>query len=425
MTKEGNFAENPPVATTRIRYMGNKHLLAPDVARVVASERDGSPLIDLFAGMCSIAAAVAPSKRPVWSNDVQEYAALVARCQLASQSTPVRSPQLAGVLTSDFVANVCELRARFEKALHDEKKVLEADDPAAFRAIIDDWVHIGNDPALAEEAKELAATSKSFPFRLCSITFAHGYFGLRQAIEIDSIRYAIAQAEGSNALNADQARWALVALLQAASICAATPGHFAQYLRPHDDTSARRIRRQRLRNLWRLFLDTADSQNPFGSRSWRAENEVHCADALSLWPELDKYGLDHAIVYADPPYGKDQYSRYYHVLETLVRYDYPTSSGAGRYRPDRFTTPFSLKTKVLQAFRSLFAEISTRGWTLVLSYPSSGLLHAAHSQPLDELLSEYFSGVERAIATPTLHSTLGARHGVAKTSAAEIVWLAS
>jgi len=405
--------------------MGNKHVLAPDVARIVAAEREDSPLIDLFAGMCSIAAAVAPSSRAVWSNDVQEYAALVARCHLASQTPPIRAADLAGILTSNFVANVQKLRARFEKQLNEEKTALEAGDPASYRALAGNWKHVGNDQRLASEAEELASRPQSFPYRLCSITFAHGYFGLRQAIEIDSLRYGIVHAEASGELDADEARWALLALLQAASICAATPGHFAQFLRPKSDASARRIQRQRHRSPWALFLDAADGQNPFGTRSWRAKNKIHCADALALWPQLDTYNLNHAIVYADPPYGKDQYSRYYHVLETLVRYDYPSSSGAGRYRPDRFTTPFSLKTKVRPAFKSLFEEISNRGWTLVLSYPSSGLLHRTDSQPLDDLLSKYFPRVTRSLVSPTLHSTLGARHGAARTSVSEMVWLAS
>ncbi len=405
--------------------MGNKHLLASDVARVVASEPKSGPLIDLFAGMCSIAAAVAPSKRAVWSNDVQEYAALVARCQLASQSSPVRASRLSALLTEGFISNLQELRTRFADPLRDEKTVLGGDDPSSYRAIADNWRHAGCDEDLATEAQELSTAPQSFPFRLCAITFAHGYFGLRQAIEIDSIRYAIAQAETEGKLDVDQGRWALLALLQAASICASTPGHFAQFLRPNSQASSRRIQKQRLRSLWALFLDAADDQLPFGTPSWRAKNEVHCADALALWPQLDKYDLDHAIVYADPPYGKDQYSRYYHVLETLVRYDYPSSSGSGRYRPDRFTTPFSLKTKVRSAFVSLFEEISKRGWTLVLSYPSNGLLHHVGSQSPDGLLKEHFSRVDQKIITPTLHSTLGGRHGKARMSVSEIVWLAS
>ncbi len=331
---------------------------------------------------------------------------------------------MAKLLAEDFARNAEKLRKRFSKDLAAEKLVLQSADASAYKELSESWQHVGNDPALAKEAARLARKPTSFPYRLCTITFAHGYFGLRQAIELDSIRYAIAQNESGGALSAEQGRWAVLALLQAASICAATPGHFAQYLRP-SKTNVRRIQRQRLRSPWEIFLDTADSQNAFGAQTWRAKNEVHCADVSTLWSELDRHELDHAVVYADPPYGKDQYSRYYHVLETLVRYDYPSASGMGRYRPNRFTTPFSLKTRVLDAFKSLSAEIAARKWTLVLSYPSNGLLYSVHEQSLDHLLGEYFPHVERALTALTSHSTLGARHGSAKAQVSEIVWRAS
>jgi adenine-specific DNA-methyltransferase len=420
-----HLAQNPPVVTTRIRYMGNKHDLARDVAAVVAQQRTGSPLIDVFSGMCSIAAAVAPSERPVWSNDVQEYAALVGRCHLKSQVGPLRSPDLSRVLSSAFSANVKALRERFEADLRDEETALRGSAVEPLSQLIDAWTHTGNDPGLAAEASRLADAPDSFPYRMCTLSFAHGYFGLRQAIEIDSMRYAIDAALAQGDLGSEQANWALMALLQAASVCASTPGHFAQFLRPNDLKSAARIIRQRARSPWGLFLDAADNHNPFGAAAWRKNNEVLCDDALTLWPTLDAYGLEHAIVYADPPYGKDQYSRYYHVLETLVRYDYPTATGAGRYRPDRFTTPFSLKTKVVGAFERLFTAISDRGWSLVLSYPSNGLFHQATPDPLDDLLERYFGQVSKALNTPVSHSTLGARHGASHVSTAEMVWLAT
>lgn len=405
--------------------MGNKHHLAQDVAEVVRRQKAGSPLIDVFSGMCSIAAAVAPSARPVWSNDIQEYAALVARCQLKSGTGPLRSPELAHILAPRFTANFKGLRERFDGDLKNEEGALENGEPETLKGLFDAWKHTGNDSQLAAEAAQLAEDPQTHPYRLCALTFAHGYFGLRQAIEIDSIRFAIDDALRQGDLGIEQGDWALLALLQAASVCASTPGHFAQYLRPNGSTSAARIVRQRHRRPWQLLLDAADNHNPFGAAEWRAGNEVLCEDALALWPTLDQHSLDHAVVYADPPYGKDQYSRFYHVLETLVRYDYPTSIGSGRYRPDRFTTPFSLKTKVVGAFEALFESISDRGWSLVLSYPSNGLFHRATDQPIDDLLASYFGLVRRTHDTPVSHSTLGARHGASSTSTSELLWLAS
>ncbi len=58
---------------------------------------------------------------------------------------------------------------------------------------------------------------------------------------------------------------------------------------------------------------------PYGSAAWRSDNRVLGHDALEIWRYLDALNAGPAIYYADPPYSKEHYSRYYHVLETLTR----------------------------------------------------------------------------------------------------------
>jgi adenine-specific DNA-methyltransferase len=126
-------------------------------------------------------------------------------------------------------------------------------------------------------------------------------------------------------------------------------------------------------------------------------------------------------VYADPPYSKDHYSRYYHVLETLTRYDHPGAVGKGRYRPDRFATPFSLKTRVEAAMDELCGAVAERGHTFILSYPSNGLLNAGCGVDPGDLLRDHFCRVDLSMRRPTSHSTLGARHGSARNSVSATV----
>ena len=104
-----------------------------------------------------------------------------------------------------------------------------------------------------------------------------------------------------------------------------------------------------------LRVESVVCNPPYGDREWRRGNRVFKsdADAQKLWRSLDRVVDGQAVVYADPPYSKEHYSRYYHVLETLERYDYPEATGVGRYRPDRFRTPFSVKTEVEGAIRRL------------------------------------------------------------------------
>jgi adenine-specific DNA-methyltransferase len=413
------------VMPARIRYMGNKHMLAPAVARLVARQPNTSPLIDLFCGMCSIGAAVAPSQRSVWGNDIQAYAALAARCQLTSASPPLRSSSLASVLAGLFAENASQLRARFREELAAERSALGSRRVSSYLKAYEAWPHAANNSAVKAEVAQLAETPDASPYRLFSLSFAWGYFGLAQAIEIDSIRYAIDRAFAEGRLTSSQRDWALLALAQAVSHCSSGPGHFAQYLKGTTQASLSRILRQRERHPWDSFLRAADDHHPFGSRSWRRHNQVLQEDALTIWDSLDRHDLPHAVIYADPPYSKDHYSRYYHVLETLVRYDYPDASGIGRYRPDRHATAFSIKRQVADAFDDLCSAVADREWTLILSYPSTGLFSSATGQPVESVLRDKFPSVTLEIDTAISHSTLGARHGRATRQATEYVWVAS
>lgn len=409
---------------TRIRYMGNKHNVASHVATIVDKERTDATFVDAFSGMCFVAGAVARQGRRVVCNDIQGFAALVAQCLIASPE-PVPSPQrLRETLASAYKYNYRRLGSCFKREVSEEDAVLRSADAARYRAVYDAWGHTANDPEVAEKLVHAAGQSDAGRYCLVSLSFSWGYFGLRQSIAIDSIRYAIDRARKTGALSDNQCNWALVALLQAASCASASPGHFAQYLRPTTDTGLNRILSQRNRNIWRQFLLEATLLRPYGNSRWRRGNTVLQGDAISLGDRLDELGLQSAVIYADPPYSKDHYSRYYHVLETLTRYDHPTAKGAGRYRPDRFATPFSIKSQVEKTMDAFCGDISERGFSLILSYPSNGLLNDACGVDLTQLLSRHFNYVDVHARLPTHHSTLGARHGSASNLVDEILWVA-
>lgn len=410
---------------TRIRYMGNKHDVAPRVAAIVRDQPVDWTFVDAFSGMCSVAGAIAPSRRSVVCNDIQGFAALVARCLIA---TPVAAPkpqQLRESLKDAYQYNRRRLSANFAREIAEEDAVLSTSDAEGYRTAYKSWSHAANDAGVAQQLADRSKEVGAARYCLASLSFSWGYFGLRQAIAIDSIRYAIDRARATGALGDAHCDWALVALLQAASCASASPGHFAQYLRPTADSGLRRILTQRRRNIWSQFLHEASLVRAYGNGKWRRGNHVLQADALTLGARLDGLDLKSAVIYADPPYSKDHYSRYYHVLETLVRYDHPTSTGAGRYRPDRFATPFSIKTKVESAMDEFCAAIGKRGFTLILSYPSNGLLNQTCGISPTELLSRHFDHVRLHARLPTNHSTLGARHGSANNTVDELLWVAS
>jgi adenine-specific DNA-methyltransferase len=84
-------------------------------------------------------------------------------------------------------------------------------------------------------------------------------------------------------------------------------------------------------------------------------------------------------VYLDPPYTRDEYSRYYHVLETIVLYESGPVSGKGRLPQrglaNRFASTFNsrMPSIVENEIASIIRVCLTNGWSCLWSYSSSAM----------------------------------------------------
>ena len=347
----------------RVSYMGTKRKIATRVARAIDLAPDG-PLLDLFSGMCAVSSAVSPS-RQIWCNDVQVFASSVAKAFFASPAPAIDYDDTAKLARPPFLKNSSALQERFAHELGNEQRSLISGDLREIRSLEAAMPNVACDESLDRERTHLATCRSDRPYRLFTITFSGGYFGLEQCIQIDSIRFSIDQILEMGESDEHGHRWMCLALCQAACKVATTTGHFAQHMRVNDRNCARFLT-QRRRSIWREWLRALFEARPIGTTKWRFGNRVFSQDAIELLECLKLDGERPAVVYADPPYTQDQYSRYYHLYETLMKYDYPSSYGSGRYRPDRFTSPYSIKTKVGDAMERLVAGCASLGSTFVL-----------------------------------------------------------
>lgn len=391
--------------TSRISYMGTKHELAPAV-RAVINECQPGMLLDAFAGMGAVAESLA-GDRQVWTNDIQHFAHLASACRLADQHGPLGARKLAGLARQLFDENCRRLREQNVEALRLGRKVVRADGYTGFRIPF-------------ERARALTPRHEQ-AYGCFTKLYSHGYFSLEQCTEIDSIRYALDALRGRGEITFEQFDWALLALGRATLRVANTTGHFAQYLTP-GAANFNRVRKQFRRSVWKEWMGSVGSVQPVGTAAWRKENLATRSDSTTLLRD-PRYSRLARVVYCDPPYTDDQYSRYYHVWETLVLYDYPSTTGQGRYRPGRFTTDFSLASKVESAFLQLIQDVSAVGADLVLSYPSNGLLHTIGACPL-ALIRQSYSNASVALEIDHSHSTLGASKGAARAPVVERVYRA-
>ncbi|MDR6189192.1 adenine-specific DNA-methyltransferase [Agrobacterium pusense] len=393
-----------------ISYMGTKREIAPAVVDVINSASPGIAL-DVFAGMCSVGEALAPH-RTVWTNDVQTFAYEVACALFTDGEYPLDRVQASDLCFDSYRAQKENLAAYFSRSLnieHDLLRCVEFDDfdkvYSTFKSVF---------------ATERARPINS-PFSLFTQLYPDTYFGLMQAIEVDAIVAAIEGLNDRQGVGDGHRRWLRVCLGRAMLRTANSTGHFAQFLKPKA-SSFRTFLRQRRRGIWEEWLNSIDDVTPVGTAEWRKGNKSFNRDCLDLIPSFKNKLPRPSVIYADPPYTDDQYSRFYHVLETLILYDYPEVSGSGIYRSSRFRTPFSLKSQTVSALHELVSAVSSAGADLVLSYPTNGLVYKAGHDPI-EIMKKHFRSVERCYAISHDHSTFGASKGLAKSPVTEQIFL--
>lgn len=391
-----------------VRYMGTKRHMADQVVAAVSSVVGTGPVLDLFAGMGSIAERLA-DHTSVMTNDALAFTGAFARARFTGDQRRISPQYAAQALTANFAERQKELRSNWADQLSDEVRARQQ--PSSLHAYFTDTLHVANSVERQAAAFVAAQSSGSTYYSLATLYFSAGYFSYSQAIDIDAIRFAIDMS------GFGEKDWLLSAWLRAASLAINSPGHTAQYINPTTEEAERRVLRSWRQDIWSSFVRSLSAVEQVGSESWRAGNRVLVGDALDLIENLE--AVNPGVVYADPPYTRDQYSRFYHVYETLFRYDYPDAFGKGRVRSDRFNTIFSRKSTVERAFRSLLAGVTNASAPLVLSYPSQGLLALAGVN-IESLARDFYEDVQ-VRAVQAAHSTLGASSGQSRKVATELI----
>ena len=208
-------------------------------------------------------------------------------------------------------------------------------------------------------------------------TYSDTYFSNLQCRYIDSVRYAIDKLN-----NEYKKDLYLFALMCAMCKVQSTPGHFAQFM-PKDHP--RIIPLQKM-NIYNEFLEKCNNySNLYFNKN---KNRAFCSD----YKDLFKKDIGHIdTIYLDSPYSQEQYSRFYHLLETLVKYDNPTVNFKAKYRDDRFQSNFCYKSKVKQEFIYIMEFCKNNKINLVISYSNKGILDY---HELESLCQKYFNSVE-------------------------------
>lgn len=337
-----------------IKYMGSKAALVPFIAKSLSQVHvSDKPIVDIFAGACAISGGFGHSARII-SNDIQQYSATIASSYLhrAEKACDVDPLSLAEVLAKE------KLQRLPDGLVHSENCTLKE-----FNAVED------NNKALLNREFD-------FPYHLFTRAYSGTWWSAEQCVWIDSIRQAldILREDGRYA-DADF-RLGLTCLMHAMAYTSQGTGHYAQYRDANTEVSMKDIAKYRRQSVPDYF------RRKFASLvAW---NNRHVVDMGHETTALDYRdclaNLPRSVIYADPPYAFVHYSRFYHAIETIVLYDYPTLQFKGgevvkgRYRSERHQSPFCIGTQVRSAFKELFDGAKDTDSDLLLSYSNTGMI---------------------------------------------------
>ena len=333
-----------------VKYMGSK----TDVLDLIEKgfnylNKNYDNVCDLFAGSATLSAALR-NKANVISNDIQQYSAVFSTVYL-SNYTWDKYPNIQEICdkakqrVDRFNKFFSEFAGQFSynrEFTLDELNKMENKQ----RALIEyeKWEEFDN-------------------YYLFVKNYSGTYWSYDQCIWIDSYRAVIDEYQD----NESYYNLLLTCLIYAMAYNSQSTGHYAQYRVPDNDSSKEDILIYRRKCVTDFFVRKYEDlkeflleQNTFEFKTMSMKD----TECLSNIPER-------TLVYADPPYCFVHYSRFYHVLETLVRYDYPEVKFKGRYRTDRYQSDYCIKTEVSDAFKEMFRGIRNKHCDLILSYTNS------------------------------------------------------
>jgi adenine-specific DNA-methyltransferase len=365
-----------------VHYLGSKLRYIDDIVSAVGeADRERGPVCDLFSGSGTVSLALA-AERQVIAVDIQNYSAVLCGALLSPARDILGQEDLNRVLDGSKL--LARLRLACAPLLAVEARATtraSQGDLSLLRHVIEDGSLVaaqsGEWPSNQEVRQAVSQTLANLEaadlLGTQSVVTRHyggAFYSFAQAVELDAL------AVDARASSQPEK---LAALLSTASAAVNTVGkQFAQPLRlTAKDGSLKRhlaakILRERATPIGPTYLSMFNRYAAL-PRPIATDNRVIVGDYAKVLPTLKGTV---SVVYADPPYTRDHYSRFYHVLETLSLGDDPeidTSNlserlSRGFYRADRVQSDFCIKSKAPAAFERLIGGVADLKVPLVLSY---------------------------------------------------------
>lgn len=203
-------------------------------------------------------------------------------------------------------------------------------------------------------------TLKNLKENYYSLHFANKFFSLKDALQIGFIRDELDRLLKESFINEKEFNILLASLLYSADRVANTVGHYDAYrkkVKLEDKFSFELIKP--LKSDKEILIFNEES------------------NALAKRLVKDKQSVD--IAFLDPPYNSRQYSRFYHLLESLAKNDKPKLYGVALKREPENISEYS-KTNAKEALKELLTSLVKISKCVMMTYNNTYNSKSSSSQ---------------------------------------------
>ena len=322
-----------------MKYMGSKRKMLQNGLGVLLRQemRTARRFVDLFSGSGVVSRFVAERfRKPVVAVDLQAFATTLAASWLC------RTSKIKSTACADRWVEVAKQRYTGSR----------------LRKSVVAWARECGAKKLFKK-NVLAARELCGEVRSGGVTWnAYGgyYLSPKQALQVDCLLECLPRVRHNECL---------AALITSISKSVAAPGHTAQPFQPTKDALPY------IQDAWKrdMFEVVKREFSTVAKRCAKVRGQVSCGGAQDF---AETRLQDGDLVFIDPPYSGVQYSRFYHVLETIANKRRVEVSGRGRYPglSERPQSDFSNKGASIAATRNLLAALARRRLTAIITFPS-------------------------------------------------------
>lgn len=367
--KEYTYTNNP----LPMQYLGSKTRIAKWILeRIQAQFPDAVLFVDPFAGTGSVSIEAKERGYQLFVNDLQPYSSVVLNSLFCAARDELTETAKEITQLKDDAHLLANGRGAAHSLLEAERSQFKRPKSGGWRW--EDYRDFCEKTSLVNGfADETSRLKQENAWNLFVHYYANTYFGVEQCLQLDALReYA------ENTHSESVRTHILAATITAMTYAVSSTTHLAQFLKPTSAKRALHLIERRSYNLIDAVAERLNDLAVFPLPELPAQ-----VSQTDFRQALDLIALDErSVVYVDPPYFKEHYSRYYHVLDTFYLYDYPKltynerlgSTTVGRYREDRTVSDFGLKSSVQKAFSDLFLLIYQSGAKLAVSYADTSLV---------------------------------------------------